>query len=154
MNRALVLACGNVLRGDDGVAVHIANCLRNGICDPETQIHSEQQWTPELAEPISEAKLVIFLDASSSASPGEIVCQRLRPIYKSPASLTHHISPATLLALADELYRRSPERAYLITVGGASFEMKEGLSDPVSHAIPHAIERVKALLSGVTPTEG
>jgi hydrogenase maturation protease len=143
-----------VLRGDDGVAVHIANCLKNGLCDPETQVHSEQQWAPELAEPISQAQLVIFLDASAGAAPGDIVCRHLRPIYRSPASLTHHTSPATLLALADQLYRRIPGRAYLITIGGASFELKEGLSDSVRHAIPRAIERIKALISGVTLPDG
>ena len=154
MNRALVLACGNALRGDDGVALHIASCLRSGLCDPETHVYAEHQWTPELAEPISEAELVIFLDASASLEPGQIHCQTLRPIYKSQASLTHHTSPATLLSLAESLFGAYPARAYLITVGGASFEMREGLSEPVRRAIPHAIERIKALLSGVTLPEG
>jgi hydrogenase maturation protease len=154
MNRALVLACGNALRGDDGVAMHIASCLRNGLCDPDTYIHSEHQWTPELAEPISKAELVIFLDASASVEPGRIACQALQPIYKSSGSLTHQTSPATLLALAETLYGAYPARAYLLTVGGASFEMAEGLSEPVRRAIPQAIERIKALLSGVTLPEG
>lgn len=153
MNRALVLACGNCLCGDDGVALHIASCLRNGICDAETQVHSDQQWTPELAERISKVDLVIFLDASTSIAPGEIACQRLQPIYRASSSLTHQTSPATLLSLADELYGTHPVRAYLITVGGASFELTEGLSEPVRRAIPRAIERVKALLSGVTLPE-
>ena len=153
MNRALVLACGNALRGDDGVALHLASCLRNGLCDPDTQIHFEQQWTPELAEPISEAELVVFLDASANLQPGQIQCQLLRPIYKSRASVTHHMSPATLLSLAESLYGTYPERAYLLTIGGASFEVREGLSEPVRKAIPQAIERIKALLSGVTLPE-
>jgi hydrogenase maturation protease len=153
MNRALVLACGNALRGDDAVALHIARCLRDGVCDPDTQIHSHQQWTPELAEPISKAQLVIFVDASASVAPGEIACQRLRPIYKSPASLTHQTSPVTLLSLAEQLYGTHPACAYLLTVGGASFQLTEGLSEPVRRAIPRAIERIKALLSGVTLPE-
>ena len=34
MSRALVLACGNSLRGDDGVAIRIVNQLKNSVCDP------------------------------------------------------------------------------------------------------------------------
>jgi len=153
MKRLLVLACGNSLRGDDGVALHIASCLRNGLCDPETQIHSDQQWAPELAEPISQADLVIFLDASANVLPGEIACQLLRPASNLPASFTHQTSPASLLALAGELFGSQPRRAYLLTIGGDSFDLVEGLSEPVRQAIPHAIERIKAILSGVTLPE-
>jgi len=153
VKRALVLACGNSLRGDDGVAPHIANCLGNGLCDPETRIHSDPQWTPELAEPISKAELVIFVDSSASLTPGEIACRQLQPIASSPASLTHQTSPESLLSLAEELYSTRPTRAYLLTIGGASFELTEGLSEPVRQAIPRVIERIKALLSSVTLLE-
>jgi len=34
MSRALVLACGNSLRGDDGVALQIMNHLQKAGCDP------------------------------------------------------------------------------------------------------------------------
>jgi len=153
MNRALVLACGNALRGDDGVALHVAGCLRNGLCDPETHIQTDHQWTPELAEPISKAELVIFLDASASIAPGKIACQALQLNSNSPASFTHQTSPAALLALAEGLYAMHPARAYLLTIGGACFDLKEGLSEPVRRAIPQAIEKIKALLSEVTLPE-
>jgi hypothetical protein len=35
-----------------------------GFCDGETEVHSQQQWLPEMAETISKADLVIFVDAS------------------------------------------------------------------------------------------
>ncbi len=145
MNRTLLLACGNSLRGDDGVAPYLAECLREGAL--AAQIHSARQWTPELAEPISRAELVIFLDASASLPPGEIACVAVRPIYKSPSSLTHQTSPASLLALADELYGKVPARAYLLTIGGASFGMREGLSADVQRAVPRAMERIRTLLA-------
>jgi hydrogenase maturation protease len=153
MNRALVLACGNPQRGDDGAALHIADCLRSGLCDPETNIHSQQQWTPELAEQISEAEIVIFVDAAAGLPPGEIACRTLQPRQHTPTSITHHTSPESLLWLARELYGKRPPRAYLVTVGGASFDLSEELSDPVSHAIPLASDHIKALLSGVTIPE-
>ena len=153
MSRAIVLACGNALRGDDGLAPQIAGCLLKDLHDPEIQIRSDQQWTPELAEPISKAELVIFLDASASILTGEVACRRLRPAGNSATSITHQTSPSALLFLAQELYGSRPAHAYLITVGGASFELKEGLSEPVRRAIPDAIELIKSVLSGIIPPE-
>jgi hydrogenase maturation protease len=150
MSRVLVLACGNALRGDDGVALHIASCV-NGVCGPDILVHTDQQWAPELAQPISQAEMVVFLDASASMSPGEIDCRELPIGHGSVKSLAHQISPEALLALAHDLYGSHPARAYLLTVGGASFDLKEGLSESVSHAIPHAIERIKTLLASVSP---
>ena len=63
MIRALILTCSNSSRGDDGVGLQIAHSLAIGICDPDTEFYSQQQWTPELAEAISRADLVIFVDA-------------------------------------------------------------------------------------------
>lgn len=153
MSRVLVLACGNALRGDDGVALHIASCV-NGVCGPDTQVHTDQQWAPELAQPISQAEMVVFLDASASMAPGEIACRELGSGSSSVSSFTHQISPEALLALAQDLYGSHPSRAYLLTVGGASFDLQEGLSEPVRHAIPQAIERIKALLASTSPQSG
>lgn len=154
MSRALVLACVNSLGEDDGAALHIERELQEGGCDSETQIHFEHQWTPELAEPISEAEVVIFVDASTTAAPGQVAWQRVNPIYKSQESLSHQMTPASLLVLAEELYRARPARAFLATIGGASFELTEELSPPVRKAIPRAVESIRALLSGVTLPEG
>ena len=153
MNQALVLACGNPQRGDDGVALQVVNCLRRGLCDPATEFHSQQQWTPELAEPISKAEIIIFVDAAIGMPPGSIVCRQLQPTASTPPGSTHHTSPESLLQLADELYGKHPVRAYLLTIAGASFEMEETLSEPVRRAIPRSVDRIKALLSGVTTPE-
>jgi hydrogenase maturation protease len=153
MNRALVLACGNPHRGDDAAGLEVANGLRSGLCDPATEVFSYQQWMPELAEPISKAELVIFVDASEDLSPGTVACRKLQPAPHSAQSITHQTSPKSLLWLAKELYGKHPAHAYLVTVGGASFDLSEKLSDSVRHAIPHAVERIKALLSGVTVPE-
>jgi hydrogenase maturation protease len=150
MATTLILACGNSLRADDGAALVLANWLRERWCDPETEIRSQQQWTSELAETISRAELVIFVDASASVAAGEVACVALGPIYESRASLTHQTSPVTLLALAQQLYGKSPIRAYLVTIGGASFRMHEGLSVVVQRAIPSAVDCIRALISVVT----
>jgi hydrogenase maturation protease len=146
MSRALILACGNTLRGDDGVGAYVAKCLAGELRDPEIEIQCDHQWTPELAEPISEAELVIFLDASASLPPGEIACQPLQPAPSSPAQFTHQTSPAALLSLAAELYGHIPARACLLTVGGRSFDLREELSPPVLQAVPAVLQRIRELL--------
>jgi hydrogenase maturation protease len=151
MIRALILTCGNPLRGDDGVGLQIAHSLSIGICDPDTEIYSQQQWTPELAEAISRADLVIFVDASVAVAPGEVRAQPISPDSSATvSSMSHTCSPSGLLALAQLLYGRTPERSYLITVGGQSFEHSDWLSDVVKRAVPLAIERIRALLAGVS----
>lgn len=151
MSRALVLACGNRLRGDDGVASYIAKCLREQRSGPETEIRVDQQWAPELAEPISAAEIVIFIDASANLRPGKIACRAVQPAPHSPATFTHQASPATLLSLANELYGRAPAQAYLVTIGGSSFDLVEVLSEPVRQAVPEAVKQINALMSGSHP---
>jgi len=153
MNHALILACGNALRGDDGVAPFIARYLTSNFCDPQTEIYCSQQWTPELAEGISQSAMVIFLDASAVLPPGEVHTERITAKALSSGSLTHTVSPGDLLALAQRFYGKVPEDAYLMTIGGQSFELEEKFSDAVRLAIPVAIEQIKALLSGVSLPE-
>jgi hydrogenase maturation protease len=147
MSRALVLACGNSLRGDDGVAPYIAKCLREQCSGLETEIRADQQWAPELAEPISTAEIVIFIDASANLLPGKIACRALKPAPHSPAAFTHQTSPPALLSLANELYGRAPAQAYLVTIGASSFDLVEALSAPVRQAVPEAIKQIHSLLS-------
>lgn len=148
MSRSLVLACGNTLRGDDGVALFIAKLLQDDCPDPQIEIRSDRQWPPELAEPISQAEIVIFVDASSDLPPGKIACRKLVPATQSPSSFTHQTSPATLLSLASQLYGRGPVKVFLVTVGASSFDLVEELSEPVRKAVPEAVKRIKSLLSG------
>ena len=152
--RALILACGNPQRGDDGVAEHVANALLVGFCDAETTVRCSHQWLPEMAEPISEVGTVIFIDASTELQPGEVRSQPVKPSATIPQSLTHSMNPGVLLALAQQLYGNLPQAAHLVTIGGGSFELSEELSDTVRGAIPIALDQVKALLSGVSVPPG
>ena len=150
LKHALVLACGNPLRGDDAVALHVAKALVTGFCDGETEVHSQHQWLPEMAETISEANLVIFVDASTEI-PAGVVCNRLVvPSVPSQHALSHSMSPEKLLAMARDFYGTLPQEAFLVSIGGESFELSNELSERVRHAVPLALDVVKAILSGVS----
>jgi hypothetical protein len=67
--------------------------------------------------------------------------------------MTDTMSPEAHLALAVELYSRRPARAFLLTIGGESFDHADRLSEPVRSAMPVAMYLSKATLSGVSLPE-
>lgn len=146
MTKQLVLACGNTLRGDDGVAWRIAEAIERDPSLTNLQVIVSHQWTPEMAESISHACTVIFVDCSAVTLPGEISIIPLQPAIDISASLTHNVTPAALLALAQEIFGATPQQAYAVTVGGKSFAMSEKLTEAVTNAVPEAVRMLKQIL--------
>jgi hydrogenase maturation protease len=137
--RCLVLACGNTLRGDDGVGPKLAAWAEERFRqDPDVRVISRQQWTPDLAADIAAADSVLFVDASVKPPAGRV---RLAPISSrvdpsAPAS--HHLTPNQLLGLSRSLYGSIKSHAMLLSVAVGSTELGETFSAPVEAAIPRA----------------
>ncbi|HYL46005.1 MAG TPA: hydrogenase maturation protease [Candidatus Limnocylindrales bacterium] len=138
---SLVIAFGNPLRGDDAVAWRVADALILRRRSPDQEIITCSQLLPELAEKISRAAIVCFLDAACSGPPGEWSCITLEEACELPA-LGHSLSPAALLALSRSLYGEVPP-AFLFTVSGASFDLGAGLSDRVAAAVPGVVSAIE-----------
>jgi hydrogenase maturation protease len=118
--RVLLIGYGNPLRGDDALGPMAVERLRPLLTDAE--LLSCHQLAPELAERLAGCELALFVDAAACGEPGTVRLQRrLRPQADGVASLTHHVQPAALLALAQELYGRAPA-AMLVTGSGATFD--------------------------------
>jgi hydrogenase maturation protease len=145
MARTLIIGYGNPLRGDDGLGWHAAERLAAVLPETEAEIMTCRQLTPELAEPISRADLVIFIDAEQTGPAGKLSCRRITPGTSPSGALSHHLTPAMLLAWARGLYGTCPE-AIVFSVSGQSFDCEEGLSPHVSSALPRLIERVCRLV--------
>lgn len=122
---ALLLACGNPLRGDDGLGGWLAAKAQQQFVSSQLEVFASRQRTPEMAEPISTADTVIFLDCSATSQPGQISLHPVEATNKPARLMTHHMSPESLLWMSQELYGRVPRAAYLITVGAESFNMEE-----------------------------
>ena len=137
--RCLILACGNTLRGDDGVGLWLAEWAERRFSNqPGVRVIARQQWTPDLAEDIARAESVLFIDCSLDSAPGSV---NLTPVEPAPAGRghsTHHLGAPELLALARELYDSQPLNAQLLTIGVASTELGEAFSPAVTAALPHA----------------
>jgi hydrogenase maturation protease len=103
-----------------------------------------QQLMPELAERLAMVELVVFVDAAVDLPPGEVRTMLVEAIGST--ALGHHATPATLLTLTQRVYGQTP-KAFLVSVGAASLEFGETLSEAVATAVPMAIAAVRAALS-------
>lgn len=141
----LIIGYGNPLRGDDGVGWRVVEALEGLV--PEGAALAVHQLTPELAEPISRAGTVVFVDAAAEGEPGEVACLALEGDTGCQPALqgSHLTTPDALLAMARELFGRCPP-AYMVTIAGESFELSEALSPAVEAAVPEAVARILELV--------
>lgn len=132
--KTLLIGIGNPGRGDDGLGPALVERL-TGNRPPERTVlpaaggSVDAYWTYQLS--IEDASLlreygrVVFADAAvDAAAPAELL--PLAPAA-SIAFTSHEMSPASVLALAEELYGGSPA-ARLLRIGGAEWGFIERLS--------------------------
>jgi hydrogenase maturation protease len=151
--RCLILACGNTLRGDDGIGPWLANWAEERFReDPTVRVISRQQWTPDLAEDIAHSESVLFIDCSVESAPGSINLRAVHPSAPQHGLATHHQGAAELLSLTQELYDSLPKSAQLLAIGAGATAFSEEFSDAVKAALPEACrlleETVMQLLDG------
>jgi hydrogenase maturation protease len=154
MARVLILACGNPLRGDDGVAWHAAEALRQTLPPDQAEIFCFHQFAPELAEVSSHAAAVIFLDAAAKGTPGQVICEPVGT-ETSDSRFSHHLTPAAVMTLSRQLYGANPQ-AFVVSLCGECFDHGEELSPAVVAALPEFVGAVKQLVSEMSrnPSQG
>jgi hydrogenase maturation protease len=142
--RCLILACGNTLRGDDGVGPWLAAWAEDRFRDePSVRVVSRQQWTPDLAQDLARSETVMFVDCALDSTPGEV---RILPVASGVAGsglASHHVSAAELLSLGKELYGSLPGEALMLTVGAEATELSEVFSESVIDALPEACSQLE-----------
>ena len=147
MTRVLIIGYGNPLRGDDAAGFLAAERLRDLFPALDIEILAVHQLTPELADPISRAGRVVFIDAAATGEPGLIYRRPVAPALDT-GTFTHQGTPAALLALTRVLYGEAP-RAVLITVAGLDFGFGAPLSAPVKRALETLVsEQIPELIGG------
>lgn len=146
MARTLIIGYGNPLRGDDGLGWHAARLLAECIQRDDVQIVTCHQLMPELAEDISQADHVIFIDAACGGEPGALRFDDLQPDNRPNVDFTHRFDAPALLACAQVLYGRCPY-AVLCSLSADSFDLSENLSEVVQAALPALVQRVLALIA-------
>jgi hydrogenase maturation protease len=144
--RALIIGYGNVLRTDDGVGRHVAERL---AVDPRlaaATVLGVHQLTPELALDLSRANLLVLIDAGHGPAAGTHTIERVAGSGRAASTWSHHLDPAGLIALAEELYGHAPT-AFVVTVGVESLDAGDRLSPALEAALPGVIDAVVGLVT-------
>jgi len=149
----LVIGYGNALRSDDGVGVHAARLVADDrrFAGADIRVLALHQLGPELALDMSQASLVVLIDASAEDPAGSISTRRLTPdpgrrAGAGPRATSHHVGVEELVGLARELYGAAPE-VVVVSVGVATMEAGEVLSPAVTAALPGVVEAVADLIA-------
>ncbi len=148
----LVIGYGNTLCGDDGLGPYAVEQLQDAESLPGAEYLTQHQLLPELAEDISRADTVLFVDAAADdkAAPGAISCYEItlpdQPSPAAPGAFTHHVNATILLENARLLYGAHPT-AWLYTVAGENFGLGEPFSPAVEAAIPLLVAQIKQMIS-------
>ena len=137
----LVIGYGNTLRSDDGVGAKVAAAVAE-LALPGVVALVRHQLTTELAEPISEARAVVFVDAAVDAST-EVQVRTLEPA-EGAQLMAHAADPRSLLAFAQELFGRCPP-AWWLTIPVENLEFGEELSPLARRGYEIALEKIRAL---------
>ena len=147
--KILIVAYGNPLRCDDGIAWRAADALSNKFMDSDVEILRLHQLTPELAETISHFKWVLFVDAAAPShgrgDSGEIRFEKIALEVSNVTRFSHVISAQCVIALAATLYAASPQ-AFLATVVGVNFDHGDVFSPAVSEALPILIAKIESFV--------
>jgi hydrogenase maturation protease len=141
MDAFLIIGYGNTLRSDDGAGPRVAETVAT-MNYPGVRALACPLLTPELADPISQAQTVLFVDAAVDA-PHKVRLRKLHPA-KSAQILAHAAGPATLLALARDVFGRAP-KAWCLTIPAAKFDFSGDFSPETQQGIAIALDKIESL---------
>lgn len=147
----LVIGIGNPGRQDDGLGEALIERIKReqvpkfeerGTCS--LFLEWKYQLNIEDAQAIQDADLVVFADATTEGEEPATLAE-IAPAAQI-AVTTHAMAPASVLALAEELYGRSP-KAYLLAIRGYDFDIGEELSPRAAANLETALSLLNELLS-------
>ena len=137
----LVIGYGNTLRSDDGVGPKVAEETA-ALALPGVRALACALLTPELAEPVSQAATVVFVDAAVD-TPREVQMRKLAPAESSQI-IAHAATPAILLALARDVFGHTPQ-AWLLTIPVEELGIGEELSATARRGFATALQEIRKL---------
>jgi hydrogenase maturation protease len=155
--RTLVVGIGSLIRGDDGVGIHVIRRLAQpGL--PE-HVHTLEAGTAgiSLLDFVEGYDRLIIIDAIVTGAPaGTIYELRGSDIARTiHLSAGHEADLPTALALGEKLSRTMPKEVIVLAIEAGSLDaFSENLSAEVEAAIPEVLGRTQAILVTVTNNDG
>ncbi|MFZ0544532.1 MAG: hypothetical protein WAM60_03805 [Candidatus Promineifilaceae bacterium] len=150
----LLIACGNMLRQDDGAGLLLAQQLADAWQTSGVPVrHIEvQQLVPELALEIADETVeeVWFVDSRLTVDETDTAVE-IRPLSPDNATspLGHQSSPEMVLLYARMLFDKRPfadqPPAWQITIPGVAFGHSETLSEVCQATLDEAVAQLSSL---------
>ncbi len=148
---AVLLACGNSLRQDDGIGLQVAAAAEQLFPAAVLRTVAAQQFTPEMAADLAATELAIFVDACVNDEPGAIRIVSL--VACNEVADTHRLDPPALLAMAHSLCGHAPAHAFALTIGAGCLGYGEEISGPLRQAVPRALRLLGNLVAAYAVRE-
>ena len=148
--RVLIYGYGNPGREDDGLGIEMVKMVQNWIDKHDLgcmATDSNYQLNIEDAEKISLWDIVVFVDASKDEKLHEFICREVEPSEAKVEFSMHAISPAYVLHLCKDLFKKSPE-TYVMGIKGYEWDFKEGLSDSAKLNLEQGFQYLTRKLAG------
>jgi hydrogenase maturation protease len=140
-NDLLVIGYGNTLRCDDGIGPKVAEAVEV-LRWPRVRTLVCQQLSPEHAEPVSQSRTVIFVDAAVDV-PNKVQLRKLEP-NESSQLMAHAADPRTMLALARDVFGHAPE-AWWLTIPAVKLDFGSELSPEAEAGFYTAFLHIQSL---------
>jgi hydrogenase maturation protease len=142
MARVSIICIGNLVRGDDGVAHHVAD-LVEGRLPAGASVLRAPQLDLAMADDLTDEDRLVFVDAERRTFP----YVEVRPVEPEPhGEYGHSLSAGNLLEIAWALYSSRPQ-AWMVTVAAPDMEHTDELSRTAEAASQEAASVVLELAS-------
>jgi hydrogenase maturation protease len=146
----LVYGYGNPGRQDDGLGPALVVRLEDDRI-PGVVTDTNYQLQIEDAVAVSESDTVIFVDATESGD-APFTFTELEPSVEI-AFTTHTVSPGSVLALCQDMYRKKV-RAYVLAIRGYGWEFMEKLTPVAEKNLEEAYQFLKKKIDDIMSRSG
>ena len=140
--RGLIITYGNPSRGDDALGPALFDMLEQHKEETnsfiEIDLITDFQLQIEHAVDLVDRKYVLFVDAGiSCAEPLEF--QTLKP-QRDDSFTTHAMSPASVLAVYEQINHCEPPPAWLLTIRAYKFGLGKSMSQQARENLQEAFQ--------------
>lgn len=150
MNRPpiVIIGYGNPSRGDDALGPLLIERLEQSQqksgSSSTYELITDFQLQIEHVTDLQGRDLLLFVDASLSAAP-PFEFSPLKP-HRDHSYSSHSLTPATLLAVFEAVYKEHPPPAYILSIPGAEFELGRPLGQQAEDYLNQALNFTNTLL--------
>lgn len=149
--KAAVVGVGNLLMGDEGIGVHIAERLKSAGLPPEVVVLDGGTHFSGLENELNGAEKLIIVDAMlGGAAPGTIYRFSIDELEDEAddVKLSCHDAGLVEKLKLSQFAGFSPEQIVVIGVEPARIEWNTGLSKEIEEKVPEIVDAVMVEIAG------